>query len=160
MLTQARLKELITYNPETGIMHWRVTRGKAQAGDVAGNPSKNRLQLTVDGIPTLVHRFIWLYVYGKWPDGVIDHIDGNGHNNRLSNLRDVPQAINTQNNRKARSNSKSGFLGVIFDKRRGSYRAEITLDGKNKYLGRFSTPEEAHAAYLKAKRELHPGCTI
>lgn len=160
MLTQARLKELITYDPETGVMHWRVSRGKAMAGDVAGNPNKNRLQLTVDGVATLVHRFIWLYVYGKWPDGVIDHIDGNGHNNSLKNLRDVSQHVNTQNNREPRSNNKSGFLGVCLDRSRGLYKAEITLDGRNRHLGRFATAEEAHEAYLKAKRELHEGCTI
>lgn len=160
MLTQARLKELIHYDPETGIMTWRVNRGAVKAGDIAGNKSGNRLQLMVDGLPTLVHRFIWLYVHGKWPDGVIDHIDGNGHNNRLSNLRYVSQHVNTQNNREARSNNQTGFLGVIFDKSRNLYRSEITLNGKNRYLGRFKTPEEAHEAYLKAKRKLHEGCTI
>jgi hypothetical protein len=154
MLTQARLKELISYDPETGIMR-RISTGK-----IAGNNTRGYLQMMVDGVPGLAHRFAWLYVHGKWPDGNIDHIDGNGHNNRLENLRDVTQAINTQNNRKARSNSQSGFLGVIFDKSRGLYRAEITLNGKNKYLGRFGTPEEAHEAYLQAKRAIHPGCTI
>lgn len=125
-----------------------------------GNPTQGRLQLCVDNHNTLIHRYIWLYVHGKWPDGVIDHIDGNAMNNRLDNLRDVSQHVNTQNNRKARSNNRSGFLGVHFDKNRNLYKAEITMAGKNRHLGRFNTPEEAHEAYLKAKRELHEGCTI
>ncbi len=160
MLTQARLKELISYDPETGLMHWRASRSGVKAGSPAGNLTRGYLQLTVDGVATVVHRFAWLYVYGEWPKHNIDHIDGNRSNNRISNLRDVPQQINTQNSKGPRTNNKSGFLGVCFDKHRNLYKAEITLDGRNRYLGRFKTPEEAHEAYLKAKRKLHEGCTI
>jgi hypothetical protein len=154
MTTQARLKELFTYDPDTGIMR-RISTGR-----VVGNRTRDRLQLCVDGYNTLIHRYIWVFVHGHWPEFNIDHIDGNPMNNRIDNLRDVPQQINTQNNRKPRSNNGSGFLGVHFDKSRGLYKAEITLDGRNRYLGRFKTPEEAHEVYLKAKRKLHDGCTI
>jgi hypothetical protein len=158
MLTQARLHELLSYDPETGIMTRRVNKGHIKAGQVAGNPTRGYLQLMIDGHMTFVHRFIWLYVYGKWPDGNIDHIDGNRSNNRLSNLRDVSQAMNIQNERKPRSNNKSGFLGVKAN--RGLWKAEISIDGKTKFLGRFKTPEEAHQVYVEAKRKLHPGCTL
>ncbi len=83
---------------------------------------------------------------------------GNRSNNRLSNLRDVSQAMNIQNERKPRSNNKSGFLGVKAN--RGLWKAEISIDGKTKFLGRFKTPEEAHQVYVEAKRKLHPGCTL
>ena len=158
MLTQARLHKLLSYDPETGIMRWRVNKGAVRAGQIAGNLTRGYLQLMVDGHPTVVHRFIWLYVYGKWPDKNIDHIDGNRSNNRLCNLRDVTQAMNIQNEIKPRSNNKSGFLGVKAN--RGLWKAEISVHGKTKFLGRFKTPEEAHQVYLEAKRRLHPGCTI
>ena len=158
MLTQARLHELLSYDPETGIMRWRVNKGAVRAGQIAGNLTRGYLQLMVDGHPTVVHRFIWFYVYGKWPDRNIDHIDGNKSNNRLCNLRDVTQAMNIQNEIKPRSNNKSGFLGVKAN--RGLWKAEISVHGKTKFLGRFKTPEEAHQVYLEAKRRLHPGCTI
>jgi hypothetical protein len=155
MITQKRLRELLSYDPETGVMLWRVSRGKAKAGQIAGNPTRGYLQLMVDGHATFVHRFIWLYVHGKWPDGNIDHIDGDRSNNRLVNLRDVSQAINIQNERKPRSNNKSGFLGVSAN--RGLWKAEISITGKTKFLGRFKTPEEAHQVYVEHKRKLHPG---
>lgn len=158
MLTQSRLHELLSYDSETGIMRWRVNKGAAKSGQIAGNPTRGYLQLMVDSHPTLVHRFIWLYVHGKWPDGNIDHIDGNRSNNRLCNLRDVTQAMNIQNEIKPRSNNKSGFLGV--KRNRGLWKAEISVNGKTKFLGRFKTPEEAHQVYIEAKRRLHPGCTI
>lgn len=158
MITQKRLHELLSYDPQTGIMRWRVNKGAVRAGQIAGNVTRGYFQLMVDGHPTFLHRFIWLYVYGKWPDGNIDHIDGNRSNNRLCNLRDVSQAMNIQNERKPRSNNKSGFLGVKLN--RGLWKAEISINGKTKFLGRFKTPEEAHQVYVEAKRKFHPGCTI
>jgi len=158
MITQARLHELLSYDPETGVMRWRVNKGPVKAGDVAGNPTRGYLQLMVDGHMTFVHRFIWFYVHGTWPIGNIDHIDGNRSNNRIANLRDVSQAMNIQNERKPRSNNKSGFLVVKAN--RGLWKAEISINGKTKFLGRFKTPEEAHQVYVEAKRRLHPGCTI
>jgi hypothetical protein len=155
MVTQERLRELFHYDPETGILTRKVAKGSQQVGVAAGNQNRGYLQLTVDGHAGFVHRFIWLYVYGKWPSEKIDHIDGNRSNNRLSNLRDVSQALNVQNERKPRSSNKSGFLGVKAC--RGRWRAEICIKGKTKFLGRFDTPEEAHAVYVEAKRKAHPG---
>jgi hypothetical protein len=155
MVTQARLHELLSYDPETGILYWRGSKRGVRMGQPAGNPSRGYLQLMVEGHQTFVHRFIWLYVYGKWPEGNIDHIDGNRSNNRICNLRDVTQSTNIQNERKPRRNNKSGFLGVKAD--RGRWRAEISISGKTKFLGRFKTPEEAHQAYVESKRKNHPG---
>jgi hypothetical protein len=155
MITQERLQELFHYNPETGVLTRKVTKGGQRAGSIAGNKTRGYLQLMVDGHAGFVHRFIWLYVYGSWPSKNIDHIDGNRSNNRLSNLRDVSQALNAQNERKPRSNSKSGFLGV--KQCRGKWRAEICINGKTKFLGRFNKPEEAYSAYVEAKRKVHPG---
>ena len=97
---------------------------------------------------------------GKWPDGEIDHIDGNRANNRWSNLRDVHIVINAQNKRGPMAHNKSGFLGVSWNKKDCAYVARIKVDGKYLSLGYHQTPEAASAAYVEAKRRLHAGCTI
>jgi hypothetical protein len=102
---------------------------------------------------------VWLWVNGSWPIGEIDHIDGDKLNNRIANLRDVDRATNTQNSKKARRNNKSsGLLGSY--KSGNRWQAQIRINGVCMTLGSFGTPEEAHAAYLGAKRLFHPGCTI
>ena len=81
------------------------------------------------------------------PDGLqVDHIDGNGLNNRRCNLRLVTNTQNCWNQRRAKNNT-SGYRGVSFDARRGCWQANIRVNGKLKYLGRFETPKDASAAY-------------
>ena len=93
------------------------------------------------------HRVIWKLAYGKDPENVIDHIDGNPSNNSLKNLRDVPVFINAQN----RTRTKKKYLGVVVGPRES--RAVITRNGKIYDLGMYDTPEEARDAFLAAKRE-------
>lgn len=107
-----------------------------------------------------IHRIAWLLHYKKWPDNIIDHINGNRSDNKISNLRDATHSINAQNIKKAPAHSSTGFLGATLNKRSGKYAAQIVIAGKKTHLGYFATPEEAHQAYLKAKRKYHPGCTI
>lgn len=162
-LTQCRVRELLSYDPETGYLRWRVSRGNpVKAGDMAGSLMKaGHLQMNIDGGRYLVHRVIWLYVYGEWPQHLIDHIDGNPTNNRISNLRDAPRQINQQNQRRARSDNKStGLLGAYYNKRARRHFSSIGLNGRAVHLGYFDTAQEAHEAYLTAKRRLHEGCTI
>ena len=160
-ITAAFLRELFHYDPETGVFTRLVTRqGQgARAGDVAGTlkPS-GYLTIWICGANHMAHRLAWLYVHGKWPTHEIDHIDGNRANNAIANLRDVTRSVNHQNLRRARSDSAHGFLGVspFF----GKWKARITVNRVFQHLGVFDTPEEAHAAYLEAKRRLHVGCTI
>ena len=106
------------------------------------------------GVP-LLHRLI---AQVSDPAVRVDHIDGNRANNAIANLRDVTRSVNHQNLRRARSDSAHGFLGVspFF----GKWKARITVNRVFQHLGVFDTPEEAHAAYLEAKRRLHVGCTI
>jgi hypothetical protein len=99
-------------------------------------------------------------MYGKWPEHVIDHIDGNKLNNRIANLRDVRLAENSQNRIRANRTAKStGVLGVTLT-RSGTFRAQLRLSGEVFYLGQYKSPEEAHQVYLQRKREMHKGCTI
>lgn len=163
----AGLKSALDYNPETGDFHWKVNigrNGKVKAGDLAGNVSTSRGEkrrcIRFRNVKYLAYRLAWLLTYGKWPDGVIDHIDGNPLNNRLTNLRDVSKTVNGQNQRRPSSNNQSGFLGVSRDAKTGLWLSQIYVSKKKKYLGLFRTPEEGHNAYLAAKREFHAGCTI
>ena len=103
---------------------------------------------------------VWLYYYGEWPINQIDHIDCNPANNKITNLREATPVENSMNKRSPRKDNKSGFLGVNYNKDRNRFEAYICVYGKRIGLGRFDTPEEAHQAYLEAKRMYHLTCTI
>ena len=159
-LTAARLRELLSYDPETGDLRRLVPAGGQRIGDVAGSVTRRGYRLVnISGHRVMAHRLAWLYMTGAHPTGVIDHKDGDSLNNRFDNLRDVTQSVNLQNQRKARSISTSGVLGVHLG-RRGLWMSEISFDGKRIRLGAFKTIEDAQAAYLIAKRQYHIGCTI
>ena len=159
MITQDRLRELAHYCPKTGqFTHLQSDRRK-KAGMPAGSLRQDGyVYVMFDGKRALAHRFAWLYVTGEWPTQEIDHIDGNKANNAFANLRQVSRQANTENKRQAKRTSTTGLLGVV--KHRNRFVAAITHSGKRIYLGVFETAEAAHATYLKAKRELHVGCTI
>jgi hypothetical protein len=106
-----------------------------------------------------LHRVAWLIYYGDWPKNMIDHIDGNRSNNAIANMRDVPRNVNCENQKKAKSNNASGYLGVG-RQRDGRFVARIRVEGQLLYLGRFNTAEEAYGQYLVAKRKLHRGNTL
>jgi hypothetical protein len=169
-LTQARLKELLHYDPETGVFTWLAsTAARIKPGDVAGyrNKRDGRRRIEIGGASYLAHRLAWLYFYGEWPSGHLDHIHGDGHtdNCRIADLRDGSMQQNAQNQRKAHGNNKhSGLLGVQWERRKlsakGKWFALIVVNGRRRRLGTFDTPEEAHDIYVRAKRQLHPGCTI
>jgi hypothetical protein len=159
-LTAERLRELLNYDPETGVFTWRVSRrATARPGSVAGTITPKGYRNIWIGGNYRAHRLAWLYVHGKWPDHEIDHIDGNRANNAIANLRDVTRSVNHENLRCARSDNAHGLLGVSPSKGK-RWKTSITVNGKWQHLGTFKTPEEAHAAYLEAKRRLHVGCTI
>lgn len=158
-LTQERLKELLHYEPETGVFTWLATRGPARKGGIAGclDPS-GYFKICVLYQQNWAHRLAWFYMTGVWPDGEIDHIDLNRSNTKWSNLRDGTKTNNIQNSIRSRKSNVLGVLGVT--RNRGKFSASITVDGKKRHLGSFVTQEQAHDVYLKAKRDLHPGCTI
>lgn len=160
-LTVDQLKDALDYNPETGNFAWKIRPSKAvKAGDAAGCTEKRIGYITI-GIAGRVykaHRLAWLYMHGEWPKGLIDHINGNKADNRIANLRDVGAHGNAQNVKKPNRRNKSGFMGVIWYQNK--WRASISVNGKSKWLGDYSTPEKAHQVYLEAKRKYHAACTI
>lgn len=162
-LTAERLREVLHYDPLVGVFTWkaRVEPTKMKPGQVAGwvEWARRRITIEIDQHNYRAHRLAWLYVHGVWPAGVIDHINGDSLDNRIANLRDTSQLVNVQNIRVSK-NSASGLLGAFWVKSRRHWRSSIRANGKVVYLGQFHTPEEAHAAYVAAKRRLHEGCTI
>lgn len=95
---------------------------------------------------------------GHWPTYQIDHINGDRSDNRLANLRDVSATVNAQNQRKAYANNRAGLLGAHRAGKR--YVARIRMPQARIFLGGFASAEEAHAAYVAAKRLLHEGNTL
>lgn len=159
-LTQKELKKFLSYDPETGDFRWKVMRTRRwKVGMIAGTVCKKRGYRRIGLKPTgatrviivRAHRIAWLYVYGEWPFSDIDHINRNGCDNRIANLR---LATKTQNmgNRKRNANNSSGYKGVY--KHRNKWAACIRQNGKTISLGTFNTPQEAHAAYVAAAKKI------
>ncbi|MDI4633332.1 HNH endonuclease [Pelomonas sp. V22] len=155
-LTAERLRELLTYDPETGLFIRRVNRpGKwGKAGTVAGHINAHGYRVIWIGANHMAHRLAWLYVHGAWPDGQLDHINQDKTDNRLENLRLVTHAENMQNRPHQRNNS-TGLKGVLPRTKYGGWPALICANNKQIWLGTFDSPEAAHAAYCAAAARLH-----
>lgn len=141
--TFERVAELFEYDDHTGNLLHKTNRRTARIGDIAGSAAgKGYLQVKIDGRKFSVHRIVWLLSTGEWPERDIDHIDRNRLNNRFSNLRDVPPAINNTNRP---AYGQTGIKGV---RTKGSrFVARIADNGLNRYLGLFETAEEAATAF-------------
>lgn len=155
LITVEQLKELLHYNPDTGIFTWIVGRGgKARIGSVAGTVEYGYIKILVFGRKYRAHRLAWLYMTGAWPKVQIDHKDLNKSNNRWSNLREADQKENGRNTRKKRNN-KSGFKGVYWHKQKQKWRAAITVNYKKIFLGNYEKISAAKAAYEAAALKYH-----
>lgn len=162
VVTAELVRELLNYDQISGAFTWRSARAKAPAGRLAGtiNKALGYVVIRIGKKLYYAHRLAWLHVTGDWPAATIDHRDAARTNNAFSNLRDVPHNVNVQNVRAARKHSASGVLGANKKSRHGIWRSIITVSRRQHHLGTFATPEEAHAAYVAAKRRLHVGGTL
>jgi HNH endonuclease/AP2 domain len=156
-LTRARLRELLRYNPKTGQFRWRKrsaggVRHDLSAGYVALHQDRRRIG--IDGRVYSAHQLAWFYKTGRWGRPTIDHRDGDATNNRWNNLRRATRSQQSANRRRPRHNT-SGYKGVTLHRGPGKWRATIRINGKFKHLGTFTSPQEAHAAYVKAARKDH-----
>lgn len=150
MITQEQLKQLLHYDPDTGVFTWIKTRGgTCIAGRRAGNISKNKkdcklsyCRIYINGKFYKAHRLAFLYMNGSLPDNVVDHINGDGTDNRWCNLRDVKSSDNAKNTR-LKSNNNSGLHGVNWCSVRDKWRVRITVDNKELFLGRYNDFFEA-----------------
>lgn len=154
MLTQQRLKELLHYDPETGLFSWRDTPrtpGRRHSpGDIAGTVHRKTgyVRIGIDGTKYYAHRLAWLYMTGEWPDEQIDHRDTNRANNRWGNLRLATNQQNAINMKRPKDNT-SGAKGVLWSKQSGKWVARLVVNGRQLHGGFFDTVEEASAAYVR-----------
>ena len=162
-LTADQLREVLHYNPDTGVFLRYVNsrRRKNMLVPAGGKSFFGHIAIYVLKKAYQSHRLAWLYVHGTWPNQDIDHINGIPFDNRISNLRQATKSVNAQN-RRTSSAGEDRLLGVAMLKRDipKRFTAAITRNGKKHFLGYFYTPEEAHQAYVRAKRIFHEGCTI
>jgi hypothetical protein len=155
ILTQTQLKELLAYDPATGLFTWRKARGTKQKNAIAGSQNAKRyIEISVYGTLYKAHRLVWLYEYGCFPVGELDHINRIPSDNRRVNLQIATRSQNTQNTGLQRNNV-SGHRGVGWNKQRQKWRARISINGKNTYLGWFNTIENAIVAYTTAAKIHH-----
>lgn len=150
MITQELLKQLFDYRPDTGEFRRSISRrGVAMSGTLAGSKTRHGyLSIRINKKHYFSHRLAWLYVYGKWPSGGLDHIDGDKTNNRIANLREATESQNQANRFKGWG--VSGLKGVNFHKSAKKWMSRITKGRSMIYLGLFDTPEEAYKAYCAA----------
>lgn len=168
-ITPEALRQLLRYEPETGKLYWKprpaeLFKDKRSHGAWNARYAEKEALTSTDGYGYRrgcvfdrgyqAHRVIWAIHYGEWPDGHIDHINGDPTDNRAANLRPATVSQNLFNKPKYKNNA-SGFKGVHLDKRTGRWRAQITAYGKRETVGTFNTPEAAHAAYCEAAEKFH-----
>ncbi len=161
MIDYQLAKALFEYDPQSGALTWRVGTRATPLGERAGSIARHKVQaytsyfnVTIFGERYKAHRIAWLLQTGSWPQKHIDHIDGNGLNNKWDNLREVTQGQNACN-QKVRSDSTSGVKGVSYDKKRGMWYVYIDVDKKRKHLGRYDTKGEAVAVRAAAEKIYH-----
>lgn len=159
MITAEQLREELAYCPNTGkFVRLKRAARRVKVGDVPGWSAQGYRLMNVQKKTYWAHRLAWLYVYGSWPNGQIDHINGDRSDNRIANLRDVTPSVNSQNQRRAKAHNSVGVLGVY--KHGTRFRARIRHKGRLCCLGIYDSADAAYGAYVAAKRKLHEGCTL
>lgn len=146
--SRERLQEMLSVDVSTGEMRWRKSAGRAKAGSLAGRISVHGYrEVQVDKVLMPAHTVIWFFATGEWQP-LIDHINGVRDDNRIENLRPASAADNARN----RTNWRHRKLLGAFETSTGKYQAAITADGVRFNLGLYATEEEAHGAYVHARK--------
>lgn len=172
------LRQLLRYEPETGKLFWlprdvslfsddaskkAVTRQRWWNGLYANKEVRafkkadGHFHMSIFGIRIYAHRVCWALHHGKWPVGVVDHINGNASDNKITNLRDVSPSDNMRNKPLLVTNY-SGCHGVSWYKPLSKWVAHIKVGGKRKHLGYFTRIEDAISVRKVAERKAgyHP----
>lgn len=153
-LTQDILKDILCYDPETGLFTWKRQQGKMKAGSRAGTYREgNYVLIGIDKEHYFGHRLAWLYVYGEWPEDMLDHINNDRRDNRIANLRKATNQTNGLNRGK-NSNNTSGVKNISWSASRKKWEAELRVNTKRVKLGRFSLLEDAVRAITSAREKL------
>jgi hypothetical protein len=151
-ITQDEVIGLFEYHDNN--LWWREQPGSVDISKPAGSiESKGYRLIGIKGKAYKAHRLIFLMHHG-WLPKQIDHIDNNKSNNKLDNLRDATKNQN-QHNQGKHKNNKSGYKGVTWHKRDKKWQAQIMINYKQKHLGYFDCPKEAHVAYCHVADKYH-----
>lgn len=156
MVTRDELLDLVHYDSEAGTFTWKVRRcgTKGIGMPAGGHDSKGYSRIKINGKHYLSHRLAWLYVYGRWPDDMIDHINGVRDDNRIHNLREATNIENCRNQSRRRSNT-SGIKGVSWDKSEGKWKAYCVMNGKFCNLGYYTRISDAEEAVKNFREKNH-----
>lgn len=159
LLTLARLKKLIYYDPTTGTFTRLIAkrrRGWVEVNRaITTTDAWGYIKIVVDDVQYKGHRLAWFYSYGVWPETHIDHINRVKNDNRMDNLRLATNAENAQNKGMSSKNT-SGAKGVTWDASNSKWMAQIAVGGRNYKLGRYSDINDAIAARKEAEDKYHP----
>jgi hypothetical protein len=157
---EAYIDSQLTYNPITGLLWWTCRGSNSRKTDRPAGYAIGSGHLSIRLCPAgqkdvsvLVHRLVWRIYYGTWPDGDLDHINGDRKDNRISNLRIANPSENCANSAVYKNNT-TGYKGV-HKLPCGRFKSRIQYYGKRKTLGIFETAEEAYEEYLKESRKIH-----
>lgn len=159
-LTVEQLRAVLDYDPDSGIFKWKHRPecpgcwNARWAWKPAGVTDKGYKVVTINRIRYQASRLAWLFVHGEWPGNLIDHVNGDTGDDRITNLRNATTSQNGGNMRLPHRNT-SGFKGVFWSAKRKKWRAQIGVRGQYYDLGSFNTAKEAHDAYCKAAARLH-----
>lgn len=157
-ITQEYVRSIFTYSPETGLLNYKKSpRYGILPGDLVGHVYKvsdnlSYLETTINSRSYKIHRLIWLYMTGRFPDKGIDHKDGNGLNNKWDNLRECNQSQNQWN--KSKYKSKKGLYKGVY-KDGNLFKALVTVEGKQINIGWFKTELEAAIAFNEAAKQYY-----
>lgn len=154
MITQKELRQILSYDANTGIFISKINRGKRiKINDVLGTVrSDGYISIVINSKHYKAQNLAWLYVYGKLPKNELDHKNKNKADNKIANLRDIEHKENCRN-RSKRSDNKSGVTGVYFNEKRNKWLCGIRVDGKYYHLGCFKDFDDAVDARKKALKE-------
>ena len=155
-MTQEELKKLVSYDPVTGVMTLLSCYHKSKEGKKLGCKDKQSgyCRISLNGISHYAHRLAWLYVYGENPKQIIDHINGDKLDNKISNLRLANKSENAVNS-KLKINNSTRVKNVSFIKAREMYTVTLHTNGKYKFIGSFKDLELAELVAFEAREKYH-----
>jgi HNH endonuclease/AP2 domain len=160
-ISQEQLREELYFDEEEGCFYWKHARGGPERIDADGVTNRagtirkdGYVGISALGFKYLVHRLAWFYVKGVWPEHWLDHKNGDRTDNRIENLREA-SALQNSRNTPLRSDNRSGYKGVSYDKVRKKWVSRIVVNYRQNVLGYFDNMEDAIAAYGRASVEHH-----